>query len=300
MMSPMTRRPHRDPRSRQAFPPQWSRPAPPSRPEAAKAPPSYAPGQGTGWDAVAKWYDQLVGATGHEQHQQVVIPAVLNLLHPQPGEAVLDVGCGQGVLLPFVVKARARYTGVDASGKLLEFARKRYGAQGIFLDGDARDLSKTPTLAAGTFDAAVMMLAIQDTDPVEGVCRSLAWALKPGGRAVIAMTHPCFRVPRQSGWGWDEGRKLQYRRVDRYLTTLAVPMKAFDGSQGGTTTSFHRPLATYVNGFAAAGLCLERMEELPLGKTRQPGPRGKAEFQANQDIPQFLLLRFMKPQSSGR
>ena len=48
------------------------------------------------------------------------------------------------------------------------------------------------------------------------------------------------------------GRRLRYRRVDRYLTRLAVPMKSYGG--GGATRSYHRPLGAYVNGLAACGL----------------------------------------------
>ncbi len=47
------------------------------------------------------------------------------------------------------------------------------------------------------------MLSIQDMDPLSDVLESAAWAPNLDGRVVILMTHPCFRVPRQSGWGWD-------------------------------------------------------------------------------------------------
>jgi hypothetical protein len=65
--------------------------------------------------------------------------------------------------------------------------------------------------------------------------RSAAWLLRPRGRLAILMTHPCFRVPRQSGWRWDASRRLQYRRVDRYLTKLDVPIKAYGGARRGAT-----------------------------------------------------------------
>ncbi len=176
----------------------------------------------TGWDAVAGWYDKLVGLKGSDQQQKAVIPAVMELLHPRAGESVLDVACGQGILTSFIADARAKYTGVDASKKLLELARKYHSPKGAFLTGDARKLSECSHLHAHTFDAAVVMLAIQDMDPPEDVFRSIAWALKPAGRAVIAMTHPCFRIPRQSGWGWDEQKKWMDRRIDRYLTPLST------------------------------------------------------------------------------
>jgi len=224
-----------------------------------------------------------------------MIPAVMALLAPRPSEAVLDVACGQGVLAPALANAKALYTGVEAAPKLIQLALKRHAQVGRFLTGDARQLDRVKGLHPQSFDAAVVMLALQDMDPVEEVFRSLAWAVKPGGRVVIAMTHPCFRIPRQSGWGWDAQRKLQYRRVDRYLTPLAVPMRATAGGRTSYTTSFHRPLHTYINGLAAHGFAVDAMKELPLARGRGAGPRARAEQAAAQEIPQFLALRALKP-----
>lgn len=289
-------------------------PTPTSRPQASQG----------GWEAVAGWYDRLVGPTGSDQHRLAVIPATLDALRPIRGESVLDLGCGQGVLGPVLGKIPVRYTGVDASRSLIRLAVERHASCGQFLMGDARRLDRVPGLKPASFDAVVMMLAIQDMDPLEDVLRSVAWALKLGGRTVITMTHPCFRVPRQSGWGWDEQKKLQYRRVDRYLTPLSVPMRASSpvrdpsgrtlsesrmgstpsgrsgqasqGQQVGTTISYHRPLQTYVTGLAAHGLWVNALQEIPLAKSppKTSAHREKAEWAASRDIPQFLVLRAVK------
>ncbi len=248
----------------------------------------------TSWDPVANWYNGWVGEEGSKHHRELAIPTVLELLDPQPGEKILDIGAGQGVLAPFIAKAQAAYTGLDASEKLLQFARKHHGKLGKFIIGDARRLPELPELHQGEFDAVVFLLSIQDMDPLHAVLASTQWALRPGGRAVLLMTHPCFRVPRQSGWGWDEGRKLQYRRVDRYLTPLPVPMKAYPGAKGGVTLSFHRPLEEYINGLADSGLLIDRIREVPTYKVSTSGPRAKAENLANQEIPLFLGLRAQK------
>src|SRR5690606_21175062 len=111
-----------------------------------------------------------------------------------------------------------------------------------------------PGLSPGTFHAAVFLLSIQDIEPLGEALEGVRATLAPGGRLVIVMTHPCFRVPRQSGWGVDEGRGLTYRRVDRYLTELAVPMKRYGrGGREGATRSYHRPLQTYVEALARVG-----------------------------------------------
>lgn len=235
-----------------------------------------------------------MGKGGSKHHRHLAIPAALDLLDPQPGEAILDIGAGQGVLAPFIVEAGATYTGVDVSPRLLNLARQHHGNQGRFIQGDARALYELPDLPEGSFDGVIFLLSIQDMDPLHQAFESAAWALKGGGRLVILMTHPCFRVPRQSGWGWDEGRKLRFRRVDRYLTPLPIPMKPYPGQPSGVTITFHRPLEVYINGLSDVGLMTDRIREIPTYKESRSGGRAKAENLANQEIPLFLGLRAIK------
>jgi hypothetical protein len=115
---------------------------------------------------------------------------------------------------------------------------------------------------------------------------------------VIVMTHPSFRVPRQSGWGWDAARKLRFRRVDHYLTPLAVPLRSYTaaGQEGepGASRSFHRPLHVYVNELAAQGLWLNALNEIPTYKRSRGKREAEAENRANSEIPLFLALRAVK------
>jgi len=252
-------------------------------------------GAETSWDRVATWYDGWVGDRGSDYHRALAIPAVLELLDPRPGEEILDVGGGQGVLVPYLAEAGARVTLVDASRRLVAAAKRRHGRlrDARFLVGDARSLPAVAGLAAGAFDAAVLMLAIGDMDPLDEVVRGLDWALGPTGRAVLLMTHPAFRQPRHSGWGYDEGRKLAYRRIDAYLTPMSVPMKSLGG--GPPTRSFHRPISAYVNALARAGFVTDAMLELPdLPPERRPGKAARADERAQAEIPIFLGLRAVR------
>ena len=244
---------------------------------------------GDSWERVASWYDGWLGARGSRYHQAVAIPTALELLDPKPGEEILDVGAGQGVLGPHLAGRGARYTGLDTSPRLIGIAQRRHGGVGRFVVGDARRLSSAPGLRAHSYDAAVFLLSIQDMDPLGPIFASLDWALRPRSRVVLLMTHPSFRQPRHAGWGFDEGRKLVYRRVDAYLTPMAVPMKAI--GEGVPTRSFHRPLSSYVNGLAAVGFGVDALRELPdlSGRAR---PRGRRpETRADAEIPLFLALR---------
>jgi ubiquinone/menaquinone biosynthesis C-methylase UbiE len=260
-----------------------------------------------GWDALATWYDGWMGAEGSDHHRKWAIPAALDLLDLRPNERLLDIGAGQGVLAPYVAQTGAKYTGVEISPRLLDLARKRHAKHGRFVQGDARRLASIRELTDTPFDAAVFLLSIQDMNPLEDVLRSASSLLRDGGRLVILMTHPCFRIPRQSGWGHDPARDLRFRRVDRYLNPLAVPMKQHadthsrrsrpnarsDVERGsptrGVSISFHRPLNHYVNGLADCGLLVAALREITA-----EGAGTTLEQRANAEIPLFLGLKALK------
>ncbi len=249
----------------------------------------------TSWERVATWYDGWVGDHGSAYHRHLAIPAVLDLLQPELGEEILDVGGGQGVLAPYLVEAGARPTIVDASAKLIAAAKRRHRSlDGTrFLVGDARRLPAVAGLEAASFDGASFLLSIQDMDPLDDVVRGVDWALRPRSRVVLLMTHPAFRQPRHSGWGFDEGRKLTYRRIDAYLGEMAVPMKSLGG--GLPTRSFHRPISAYVNALADAGFATDAMLELPdLPPDVRPGRATRGDARAATEIPIFLGLRAVR------
>jgi SAM-dependent methyltransferase len=244
------------------------------------------------WDAVASWYAGWNGSEGSRHHRQLAIPALLDLLALRPGEALIDLGCGPGVLAPAVVGAGARYTGVDLSPRLIGEARRNHGREPRFLVGDATRLDRS-RIGGSPFDAAAFLLSIQDIAPLDGAIRSAVEVLRPGGRLAIVMTHPCFRIPRQSGWGWDEQRRLQFRRVDRYLTPLDVPMRVETGRHMALTTSYHRPLEAYVGALAEAGCAVDALREISGGPVASAG-LSRAEAMARREIPLFLGLRAVR------
>lgn len=202
-------------------------------------------------------------------------------------------GRGQGVLAPYIAATGARYTGLDASPRLIEIARRRHRGRGRFLLGDARRLREVPALSAAQFDAGVFMLCLQDMDPLEPVLESVAWALRPTSRIVMLMTHPSFRQPRHSGWGFDASRKLRYRRVDAYLTPMSVPLGS--AADGRRTRAYHRPLSSYINTLGSVGYAVDAMLELPdLPPERRPrrsGPPSRAGAEDEAEIPLFLAIR---------
>ncbi len=265
-------------------------PAPPPRP---------APRHETSWENVAAWYDALIDETRSDHYRDVILPGALRLLDPAPGQRLLDVACGQGVLCRRLAALGVHTLGIDASDSLIRAAversaRDRAPATPRFLSGDARDL---PTLLKGDapFDAAACIMALMNIDPIEPVVRGIAAALRPGGRLVAVILHPAFRAPGQSSWAWED-KSRQFRRIDGYLSPGQAPITmnpgaVSSGHQPVTTWTFHRPIQSYVRALADAGLFLDALEEWPSARVSEPGPRAKEENRARREIPMFLALR---------
>ena len=101
---------------------------------------------------------------------------VLELLDPRPGERILDLGCGDGVLTEKLAEQGCEVVGVDASEQMIEAARRK-GLDAHVVDGQALAFD-------AEFDAVFSNAALhwmqQPDKVVAGVCR----ALRPGGRFV--------------------------------------------------------------------------------------------------------------------
>ncbi|HET6250172.1 MAG TPA: class I SAM-dependent methyltransferase [Tepidisphaeraceae bacterium] len=246
----------------------------------------------TDWGEVADWYDKLVGEKGSEYQREVVHPGVIRMLALKKGDKAVDIACGQGVLCRLLNERGVEMTGVDAAAELIRAARERGPESLRYFNGDARELSFLP---AGGFSAAACVLAIQNIHPIQPVFAGVHRALRPGGRFVLVMMHPCFRGPKESSWGWDEKTKEQYRRVDRYLLPRKTPIVTHPGKDPDTYTwSFHKPLEQYVRSLRNAGLLVDALEEWASHKVSEPGPRAATENAARKEIPMFLALRGIK------
>ncbi len=249
----------------------------------------------THWASVADWYDALVGDSGSDYQQNVVFPGAMRLLQIGPADRVLDVACGQGAFSRVLRTKGAAVTGVDAASSMIQLAMERSDPSIQFHVADARDLAAAPDLAGKRFTAAALLLAIQDLDPIEPVFKGIAALLEPMARCVVVMMHPCFRVPKNADWGYDEEHRTQYRRIDRYLLAFKEKIITHPGQGDGLHTwTFHRPLQSYVRALSGAGLLVDAMEEWPSHRVSDSGPRAAAENTARREIPMFLALRAIK------
>jgi len=101
---------------------------------------------------------------------------VLELLNPQPGERILDLGCGDGALTEKLVAAGAQVIGVDGSADMVDASRKR----GL----DARVMDAYELTFRHEFDAVFSNATLHWMPRADAVASGIFRALKPGGRFV--------------------------------------------------------------------------------------------------------------------
>jgi ubiquinone/menaquinone biosynthesis C-methylase UbiE len=248
----------------------------------------------TSWEGVSSWYDKAVGKSGHYYHQKLVLPKVLEMLELTKNSkgSLLDLACGQGIISRCLPEAMD-YQGVDISPSLIKSAREQNERKnGQFL---VSDITKPLSLAKKDFDYCTILLAVQNLETPLNALKNAAKHLSKGGTILLMMNHPCFRIPRQSSWGIDEERSIQYRRVDKYSSSMKIPILSNPslGKKSATTFSFHHPLSQWTKWLFEAGFAIEWMEELSSDKV-STGKYAKREDVSRKEFPLFLAVRAIK------
>lgn len=135
-----------------------------------------------GWDLAAADYEAL--------WQQQLAPAQSALLDAAalaPGERVIDVACGTGIVSAAAARAvgaSGQVLGVDIAEQMVAAARQRALPQAQFMrrDGEALD-----GIADASFDVALCALGLMYMPSPERALGEMARVLRPGGRVALAV-----------------------------------------------------------------------------------------------------------------
>lgn len=240
----------------------------------------------TSWEPVDKWYHKIVGEEGHYYHKQIILPALVRLM--EKPDSLLDLACGNGILAR-QLSPEVAYLGIDISPSLIKSAMQL--DKNTSHHYQVADITNPLKLPRNDFSHASIILAVQNVENPQRAFENAFRHLRLGGKLIIVMNHPCFRIPRQSSWGVDQAKKIQYRRLDRYATPLTIPIQAHPGKgqESEETVSFHHPLSHYVQWLKNAGFVIENMEEWCSDKVSEGGA-AKMENRSREEFPLFLCI----------
>lgn len=245
----------------------------------------------TSWERVAPWYDEHL-ASDDTYHSKVILPNLVRVLNLTKKERVLDLACGQGFFTRALAPSAQAIVGSDLSSSLITLAQSQSDKTITYLVADA---AKLVFAKNSEFDVVVCVLALQNIEKLSETFAEVSRVLKPTGRFIFVLNHPAFRIPKQSSWGFDEEKDIQYRRMDAYLSGSKEKIDMTPGQRQKTfTVSFHRSLQDYSKALRGAGFAITRFEEWISHRKSEKGPRMKAEDRARKEFPLFLMVEASK------
>lgn len=228
-----------------------------------------------GWvyDSMAPAYaDHAVDSPYNAHYDR---PSVLELCGDVAGMRVLDACCGPGLYSAALVERGAQVLAFDASGPMVDLARRRLGAAAEVAQlvlGEALPFDDY------TFDLVVCALAIHYVDDRAAALSELHRVLRRGGAAVVSTQHPTADWLRKGGSYFD----------------VVVETDVWRRDEGEWELRYWRePLTSLCDAVYRAGFLIERLvEPLPAESMRARWPD---DFEKLHRQPGFLNLRLLKP-----
>ena len=226
------------------------------------------------YDTVTEWYSRLPWVTSSAGFVCDRSAGVLGeQLH---GQRWLDVACGAGRTAREIARRGTTVIGVDLSASMIAAARRAQGPTTPGVDYRVGDIGRLDAWWDGhPFDGATCEMAFMDVDDLTGAVRSVWHVLRPGAPFLVALVHPCFpgNDAGLSSWPPERGYSAEGYWASADHNPEGVRIRV---------GSSHRTLATYLNVHLDTGFALEHLYEPPT------------------PAPEFLVLAFRRPPSSGR
>jgi SAM-dependent methyltransferase len=232
--------------------------------------------RGVSWDRIDSWW--LEELAGDPAYGEEIEPLLMSLLQPQRDSLYLDLGCGEGRLMRTVTAAGSRVVGCDLSLLLLSRALQ-YGPVVRCA------LPSLKWVKPASFDGAYVGLVLEHLRDEKLFFSSAANAVRAGGVLALVINHPIWTAPKSSPIE-DAGGEILWRPGEYFG-------RGFSREPAGDdkVTFYHRTMAELLNGAAAAGWDLQRMEERGLS----PEQVNRVPDLAGQEhIPRVLGARWIR------
>ena len=216
----------------------------------------------TQWDRIPETYDWT------PVEKKVIFSAAENLIGDLKGKDALDLGCGKGAFTKFFSgRLGANTLGIDRNDKMLEFANAVADRETNF---QKLDIAQIDTLGTNRFDvisAAFVLEHLDENVDIEKMYDRINALLKPGGRFIAVLPHPCFEHLHQSDDTKREIVEGKAAYLDEYLIKIILTSSS---AQTSWFLQKHRPLNYFLNPIMASPLRMSFIDELGISETLNP------------------------------
>lgn len=244
----------------------------------------------TWWDAEADAYQReheaFLGAASWVWGPEGWDDTQLDLLQAKPGSRALELGCGAAAGARWLVDQGVLSVGLDLSYRMLQHAQRLNEETDVFVPVVQAHAAALP-FAGRSFElVATSYGALPFVADVEQVLAEVERVLVPGGRAVLATTHPVrWAFPDDAG---RPGLTVVRPYFDR------TPYVESDEAGRVGYVEHHRTVGDWVDLVVGAGLILQRLVEPPWSQENSATWGGWSPLRGSL-IPGTLIIVAQKP-----
>ena len=248
------------------------------------------------WDREARLWAEVVRGQTDIYREGLALPAFLELLGDVRGREILDIACGEGSVTRELATRGAKMTAIDLSPAMIELATEEETREPLGIEYQVGNSANVKTVEDDSFDVVVCFMAVMDIAAVDNTFAEVARVLKPGGRFIFNVMHPCF-WGRVAHWVYKEdaektSENCVHFAVDRYFDRGSIEDNLTITAHGSepvylTRIRFHRTIEDYVRSLSASGLHVYDLRESVASREMiRKFPR----LDRSRRIPSFLLV----------
>jgi SAM-dependent methyltransferase len=239
---------------------------------------------------------------GNDFVESLIWPSAQRMLSLRPGERVLDIACGNGLYARKMAALGAEVVAFDFAEEMIARAAAHPAPAGGRIDYrvlDAADEAALLALGEGSFDAAACMMALFDMAEIRPLMRSLAGLLRPGGRFVFSILHPCCNSSYVVRGADEEDRggtivTSYWLKLRGYMTPRTVRGLALR-NQPEPHVYFDRPLQDVLGPGFGAGFVMDDFEERAFPPDHPQGKNPLSWGRHYSEFPPVLVARMRTP-----
>ena len=209
------------------------------------------------WNQNASYWVRIIREQRDRYRNELTDAAVLQAIGPCQNMKILDAGCGEGYMCRKLADLGAQAVGIDASERLIEAARNHPGQQHASMSFEVASADSLP-YADGSFDLVLCNHLLNDLPDPSDTIRELARVLRPGGRIVILMLHPCFYNKHSERTSASNGgiaaAYFETRSISQHFEVDGLTSPA-------SNTAWFRPLEFYTEELRKSGFFLSSLTE---------------------------------------
>lgn len=210
-----------------------------------------------GYSSNAEFWVKIMRERLDRYRNELTDPAILNALGPLQGQRVLDAGCGEGYLSRIMADQGAIVTGIDLNTDLVQAATEAETAEPLGITYVTASATEQLPVEPDSIDACVYNHVLNDIPNIGDTFDQVRKVLRPDGRIVALVLHPCFYWARSGLDETDPEWVRQYFELRPRLQGFNVA-----GIESPSQVeAWYRPLEAYASSLADTGFVITNLTE---------------------------------------